>query len=144
VAAITPLLAEFMYKRRVIEVVFDSCAIAATYYAAYRLRFWDTGQYLANVEGFYDSLPVMLAAQLVAFFIAGVYRGTWHVFGRRDGVILLAGVVLGTAAALLGLVFLYDITYSRGVLLIYMGLVSLVTIAARASFRIAVDPGDRP
>ena len=142
-AAITPLLAEFMYKRRVIEVVFDSCAIAAAYYAAYRLRFPDTGQYLANVEGFYDSLPVMLAAQLVAFFIVGVYRGTWHVFGRRDGIILLAGVVLGMAMALLGLVFLYDITYSRGVLLIYMGLVSVVTIAARASFRIAVDPGDR-
>jgi UDP-GlcNAc:undecaprenyl-phosphate GlcNAc-1-phosphate transferase len=143
-AAITPLLADFVYKRRVIEVVFDSCVIAGAYYAAYQLRFPDPGEYLANSEGFYDSLPVILAAQLVAFFVVGVYRGTWHVFGRRDGVIVLAGVMFGTTSALLGLIVLYDMTYSPGVLLIYMALVSLVTIAARASFRIAVDPGDRP
>ena len=142
-AAITPLVTEFIYKRRVLEVVFDSCVIGASYYGAYRLRFRDPGQYLANAEGFYDSLPVILAAQLVAFFAVGVYRGTWHVFGRRDGVILLAGVILGTASAVLGLVIVYDAPYSLGVLLIYVALVSVVTIMARASFRIAVDPGDR-
>ena len=143
-ATITPLLAEFMYKRRVVEVVFDSCAIAAAYYGAYRLRFSDAGEYLANVEAFYDSLPVVLATQLVAFFVVGVYRGTWHVFGRRDAALLLGGVIAGTAAALLVLVYLYDVgSYSKTVFLIYFALVSAATILARASFRLASQATER-
>lgn len=133
---ITPLIADFMFKRRVVEVVFDSGAIALSYYAAYRLRFMDTGQYLVNVETFYDSLPVVLAAQLIAFFIVGVYRGTWHYFNMRDGLRLLKGVALGAAAALIVLLYLYDAPgQSRGVFPIYVGVVLGITMMARASFR---------
>jgi UDP-GlcNAc:undecaprenyl-phosphate GlcNAc-1-phosphate transferase len=134
--AITPLVADFMFKRRVVEVVFDSGAIAASYYAAYRLRFMDTGQYLANVETFYQSLPVILATQLIAFFIVGVYRGTWHYFNMRDGLRLLKGVALGAAGALIVLLYLYDAPgQSRGVFPIYVGVALAVTMLARASFR---------
>jgi UDP-GlcNAc:undecaprenyl-phosphate GlcNAc-1-phosphate transferase len=134
--AVTPLLADFMYKRRVVEVVFDAAAIAMAYYGAYRLRFIDTGQYLANVETFYDSLPLVLAAQLIAFFIVGVYRGTWHYFDWRDGVTLLKGAALGTAAAQLALLYVYDTAnHSRAVFLIYFVLTLAITIIARVSFR---------
>jgi UDP-GlcNAc:undecaprenyl-phosphate GlcNAc-1-phosphate transferase len=134
--AITPLLADFMYKRRVVEVVFDACAIAAAYYGAYRLRFTDPGQYLANAESFYDSLPVMLAAQLIAFFVVGVYRGTWHYFNWRDGVALLKGAALGTAAAQLLLLYVYGAaTHPRAVFLIYFALALAITVIARVSFR---------
>jgi UDP-GlcNAc:undecaprenyl-phosphate GlcNAc-1-phosphate transferase len=134
--AITPLLADFMYKRRVVEVVFDSCAIALAYYGAYRLRFTDPGQYLANAESFYDSLPVMLAAQLIAFFVVGVYRGTWHYFNWRDGVALLKGAALGTAATQLALLYVYGASnHPRAVFLIYFALVLAITIIARVSFR---------
>jgi len=133
---ITPLIADFMFKRRVVEVVFDSGAIAVSYYAAYRLRFLDTGQYLNNVEIFYDSLPVVLAAQLIAFFIVGVYRGTWHYFNMRDGLRLLKGVALGAAGALILLLYLYDVPgQSRGVFPIYVAVVLTLTVLARASFR---------
>ena len=133
---ITPLVADFMFKRRVVEVVFDAAAIAASYYAAYRLRFMDTGEYLLNVESFYDSLPVVLAAQLIAFFIVGVYRGTWHYFNMRDGLRLLKGVALGAAGALILLLYLYDApSQARGVFPIYVGVVLAVTMVARASFR---------
>jgi UDP-GlcNAc:undecaprenyl-phosphate GlcNAc-1-phosphate transferase len=133
---ITPLVADFMFKRRVVEVLFDAVAIAAAYYGAYRLRFTDTGQYLANVDSFYETLPIMLAAQLLAFFIVGVYRGTWHYFSKRDGVRLLKGVVLGTAAAQLVLLYVYETpSYSRGVFLIYLAVVLGITVVARASFR---------
>src|SRR3954470_5186623 len=37
--ALTPLVADFMYKRRVAEVMLDMCLIPAAYYMAYRLRF---------------------------------------------------------------------------------------------------------
>jgi UDP-GlcNAc:undecaprenyl-phosphate GlcNAc-1-phosphate transferase len=133
---ITPLVADFMFKRRVVEVVFDAGAIAVAYYGAYRLRFTDTGQYLANVDSFYETLPVMLSAQLIAFFIVGVYRGTWHYFNRRDGIRLLKGVVLGTAGAQLVLLYLYSTpTNSRGVFLIYLAVVLAITVVARVSFR---------
>jgi UDP-GlcNAc:undecaprenyl-phosphate GlcNAc-1-phosphate transferase len=134
--AITPLLADFMFKRRVVEVMCDFTAIGVAYYAAYRLRFTDTGQYLANVEGFYESLPVILATQLVAFFVVGVYRGTWAFFNVRDGLTLLKGVILGSAAAQLVVLYLYEVpTYSRAVFVIYAGLVLAGTALARVSFK---------
>lgn len=134
--AITPLIADFMYKRRVLEVVIDFCVIGAAYYGAYRLRFTD-GDYLANVETFYESLPVILAAQLIAFFVVGVYRGTWHLFGVRDSVTLLKGALLGTAAAQLVIVYLYHYTsYSRAVFVIYFVLVAALASAVRGSFRL--------
>lgn len=133
---ITPLVADFMFKRRVVEVVFDSGAIAVAYYASYRLRFRDVGQYLTNVDSFYETLPVILAVQLIVFFIVGVYRGTWHYFNMRDGLRLLKGVALGTAAALIVLLYRYDApAYSRGVFLIYPVMVMAITMLARASFR---------
>jgi UDP-GlcNAc:undecaprenyl-phosphate GlcNAc-1-phosphate transferase len=139
-AAVTPLLADFMYKRRVVEVLFDFAATGVAYYGAYRLRFIDTGQYLANAEGFYQSLPVMLAAQLVAFFVVGVYRGTWHYFNWRDSARLLKGVALGAAAAQLIVLYVYEVpSYSRGVFLIYVALVFAITVLARASFRGVVE-----
>jgi len=141
--AITPLLADFMYKRRVVEVLFDSCAVGATYYAAYRLRFQNSEEYLANSEAFYESLPVILSTQLIAFFIVGVYRPTWHVFNRRDGVKLVAGVALGAVAAQVALVSLYGGTvHSRAVMLIYVALVAAATILARAGFRFFVQRAD--
>jgi UDP-GlcNAc:undecaprenyl-phosphate/decaprenyl-phosphate GlcNAc-1-phosphate transferase len=133
---ITPLVADFMFKRRVVEVVVDFCAIGIAYYAAYRLRFMDPGRYLANVESFYESLPMVLAAQLVAFFVVGVYRGTWHYFNMRDSLTLFKGVVLGTAGAQIVLLYLYDVpTHSRGVFVIYLAIVLTLTTLARASFR---------
>src|SRR5581483_5709549 len=39
--ALTPIVVEFMYKRRVAEVLLDFCLVVMSYYAAYRLRFED-------------------------------------------------------------------------------------------------------
>jgi UDP-N-acetylmuramyl pentapeptide phosphotransferase/UDP-N-acetylglucosamine-1-phosphate transferase len=39
--AFTPIVVEFMYKRRVAEVFLDFCLVALCYYTAYRLRFED-------------------------------------------------------------------------------------------------------
>jgi len=137
--AMTPLLADFMYKRRVLEVIVDFCVIGAAYYAAYRLRF-SGGDYLLNVETFYESLPVVLAAQLIAFFVVGVYRGNWHLFGRRDGITIVKGVLLGTAAAQLVIVYLYHYaSYSRAVFVIYCALVIALAVGVRWSFRLVAD-----
>jgi UDP-GlcNAc:undecaprenyl-phosphate/decaprenyl-phosphate GlcNAc-1-phosphate transferase len=134
--AITPLVGDFMYKRRAAEVVLDFCLIGIAYYGAYRLRF-EGDEYLYNAENFYESLPVVLAVQLVAFFVVGVYRGVWRHFGLMDGVTIAKGVLVGMALTQLAIVYLYQYaTYSRSVFLIYAVLLGVLVTVSRASFRL--------
>ena len=134
--AFTPLVANFMYKRRVAEVLLDLCLIPLAYYSAYRLRF--EGALLApNYVYFIQSLPVVLAAQLLAIFVAGGYRGTWRYFGLMDAVVFTKGVVLGTAAAQIAIVYLYRFeNYSRSVFVVDATLLVLLLSGTRASFRL--------
>ena len=92
--ALTPIVVDFMYKRRVAEVLLDFCLVALCYYAAYRLRFEDPEDFMKNFQMFTRSLPVVLAAQLVAFFAVGVYRGVWRHFGMMDTLVVARGVLL--------------------------------------------------
>jgi UDP-GlcNAc:undecaprenyl-phosphate/decaprenyl-phosphate GlcNAc-1-phosphate transferase len=134
--AFTPLVANFMYKRRVAEVLLDLCLIPLAYYAAYRLRF-EGGLLSTNYQYFIQSMPVVLAAQLLALFIAGGYRGTWRYFGMIDAVVFAKGVLLGTAAAEIVIVYLYRFeNYSRSVFIIDAALLVLLLAATRASFRL--------
>src|SRR5262249_1986144 len=115
----TPLVADFMYKRRVAEVLLDCCLVPLAYYTAYRLRF-EGAQFGTNYPLFLQSLPIVLAAQLVALFIVGGYRGAWRHFGMMDAVVFGKGVVLGTVAAQLTILYVYRFqSYSRTVFLIY-------------------------
>jgi UDP-GlcNAc:undecaprenyl-phosphate GlcNAc-1-phosphate transferase len=133
---ITPLLTDFMYKRRVAEVLLDFCLIGLAFYAANRLRF-EGEEYLRNADTFYQTLPVLLAVQLLAFFVVGVYRGTWHAFGLMDGVTIGTGVVAGTALAQITVLILYGgFTHSRAVFVIYAVLVGALVTASRASLRL--------
>jgi UDP-GlcNAc:undecaprenyl-phosphate GlcNAc-1-phosphate transferase len=134
--ALTPLVGEFLYKRRVAEVLLDFCLITIAYYAAYRLRF-EGEDYVRNAEAFLQSLPVVLAAQLVAFFIVGVYRGMWRHFSLMDGVTIGNGVLLGSVISYVAVVNLYrNVTYSQAVFLIYALFVGVLVTVARASFRL--------
>lgn len=135
--AITPLAGEFLYKRRIAEVLLDFCLIAGAYYWAYRLRYENPEEFLANSERFYQSLPIILAAQLLAFFVVGVYRGVWRHFGLMDSVTIATGIALGIGGAQIALWGLYDqAAQSRSVLVIYVVLLGGMVIASRASFRL--------
>jgi hypothetical protein len=57
---VTPLVADFMHKRRVAEVLLDLCLITLAYYTAYHLRF-DSSQFGANYPLFMQSLPIVVA-----------------------------------------------------------------------------------
>ena len=136
VRTLTPLVGEFLYKRRVAEVVLDFCLITIAYYGAYRLRF-EGEDFQRNAETFYQSLPIVLASQLIAFFIVGVYRGVWRHFSLMDGVTIAKGVVLGTAAFQLIILNLYrTVSYSQTVFLIYAVLLVVLVTVTRASFRL--------
>ena len=46
----TPIVVEFMHKRRVAEVLLDFCLVAMCYYAAYRLRFEDPDDFMRELR----------------------------------------------------------------------------------------------
>ena len=136
---ITPLVADFMYKRRVAEVLLDLCLTALAYYTAYHLRF--EGMALAeNYRYFVQSLPVVVTAQLLALFIVGGYRGVWHRFGMMDAVVFAKGVALGTILAQMVLLYVYRFeSYSRSAFVIHSVLLLVMLCASRASFRLIAE-----
>jgi UDP-GlcNAc:undecaprenyl-phosphate GlcNAc-1-phosphate transferase len=134
--SLTPLVAEFMYKRRVLEVIMDFSVIGAAYYVANRWRF-DPEAYQANAENFYGSLPMVMAVQLLAFFVVGVYRGEWHVYGLHDAVTSVKGVVLGASAITLLVLALFQYTSDPRMIFVYYGvLLTILMLALRGSLRI--------
>ena len=134
--SITPLVANFMYKRRVAEVLLDLILIPGAYYIAYRLRF-EGAQFGVNYPFFLESLPVVLATQLLALFIVGGYRGIWRHFGMMDAVVFAKAVVLGTVTAELFILYIYRFeNYSRSVFVIDAALLMLLLSGTRASFRL--------
>jgi len=133
---ITPLVANFMYKRRVAEVLLDLILIPVAYYSAYRLRF-EGSQFGANYKQFLESLPVVLATQLIALFAVGGYRGIWRYFGIMDAVVFGKAVVLGTVGAELVILYIYRFeSYSRSVFVIDAALLMLLLAGTRGSFRL--------
>jgi FlaA1/EpsC-like NDP-sugar epimerase len=130
-SSFTLITSDLPYKRRVLEVLIDVTLAGAAYYIANRLRF-DVEAFAANAENFYRSLPIVLTAQLVAFMLVGVYRGTWDHFKRKHRVTFLKGVALGAAAGQLAVLGLYGYySYSISVFLIYALLLGVLMVIAR-------------
>jgi UDP-GlcNAc:undecaprenyl-phosphate/decaprenyl-phosphate GlcNAc-1-phosphate transferase len=133
---ITPLVTNFMYKRRVAEVLLDLCLIPIAYYSAYRLRF-EGPQFPVNYPQFIESLPFVLACQQIAFFAVGSYRGSWRHFGMMDAVVTAKGIVAGTVCVELVLLYLFRFdSYSRAVFIIYAAILMILHTGSRASFRL--------
>jgi UDP-GlcNAc:undecaprenyl-phosphate GlcNAc-1-phosphate transferase len=136
-STVTPILVDFMYKRRVAEVLLDFFLVTAAYYAAYRLRFEDPEDFMKNFENFLRSLPVVLAVQMVAFFAVGVYRGVWRHFSITDAVTVGRGVFFGVLTTQLVILYAYRFfSYSRTVFVIYGVLLLIAVVLSRASFRL--------
>ena len=133
---VTLLVTDFLYKRRVAEIMLDVGLVSVAYYAAYRLRF--EGNALSTFfPGFLQTLPLVLGVQMLTLFAVGGYRGRWRHYGLMDGVVFAKGVLLGTLAIVFSLTYLYRFeSYSRAVFVIYAALLVVLLIASRASFRL--------
>ena len=101
---LTPIVVDFVYRRRVAEVLLDFVLVTVSYYAAYRLKF-DFIEFAANFTYFTQSLPVVVAVQLAAFFAVGVYQGVWRHFSASDAVTVVRGAL--TSTILSALIFAY-------------------------------------
>lgn len=133
---LTPFVVNFVYRRRIAEVLLDSCLIAVAYYSAYRLRF-EGAQFQLYFPQLLQSLPLVIGVQIVSLFAVGGYRGVWQYFGLMDGVTFAKGVAVGTLCNISLLVYAYRFeAYSRGVFIIYAALLMLLLAGSRASFRL--------
>ena len=132
---ITPLLIEMTYRRRLFEVLLDLVLITVAYYTAYLLRF--EGAPGPNFDFFLKSLPIVIACQILFFFLFGVYRGVWENTGLRDLISYGKAITAGTIAPILLLLFLYRFdSFSRAVFVIYWGLMLMLVSVTRLSFRL--------
>ncbi len=133
----TPLgraMVEMAYKRRVVEVVLDFGLITLAYYASYVLRF--DRDFALYTDLFSASLPIVIATQLISFFVAGVYRGVWRYFGPADLAVYLRAVALAVASTVIVVVYVYRFeSFSRSVFIIDAMALALLLVGSRASFR---------
>jgi len=134
--SLTPIVVNVMHKRRVAEVALDFCLIALAYYAAFRLRFEGAEDFFHHFPGFYQTLPLVISVQLVAFFIVGVYRGVWRYFGMMDAVVMAKGVGAGALVSQLIVVATPFSSDSRTIFVIYSVILLVLMTTSRASFRL--------
>ena len=140
---VTPFVIDFMYKRRVAEVILDVCIVTIAYYSAYRLRF-EGPEFATFFPSFLESLPIVVGVQTVALFAVGAYRGVWRHFSLMDGVVFSKAVLFGTLSSVFFVVYLYRFeNYSRGVFVIYGALLLLLLGGSRASFRLISEFAQR-
>jgi UDP-GlcNAc:undecaprenyl-phosphate GlcNAc-1-phosphate transferase len=140
--AYTPLLVDVTYKRRIFEILLDVALVTFAYYAAYIIRFdRDSPLYY---ELFARSLPIIIACQLLTFFVTGVYRGSWRYISLADFTVYAKAIALAVLSSVMVLVFAYRFEgYSRGVFVIDGMLLALLVIGSRLSFRVIGDMAGR-
>jgi UDP-GlcNAc:undecaprenyl-phosphate GlcNAc-1-phosphate transferase len=137
----TPILIEITYRRRLFEVLLDLVLITVAYYTAYLLRF--EGILGPNFDFFLKSLPIMIACQVLAFYLFDVYRGVWERTSLIDLIGYIKAITVGTIMPMLILLFAYRFySFSRAVFVIYWGLMLILVSLSRLSFRL-LDEGVR-
>jgi UDP-GlcNAc:undecaprenyl-phosphate GlcNAc-1-phosphate transferase len=134
--SITPMLFRMMYKRRVAEVLLDLCLVSCAYYAAFRVKF-DGLQFTIAFDGFLQSLPIVLAVQMVTFFVVGIYRPVWRFFSLTDALAFAKSIIAGVVLTLVIAIYLFRVPdVSFALLVIYAAFLMLLATGSRASFRL--------
>jgi len=130
------------FGRQASAFAIDLLLVALAYYTAYRLRFEQT--FAAEEEVFVASLPLVVAAKMVAFAILRTYQGLWRYTSLGDIVRLAQAVALGGVLATLGVLAVFRFQgYSRA-LFVLDGLLLFVFLAgSRAAARLLAE-GLRP
>ncbi len=130
----TPLQQSLLvYARFGAEVGLDVALLTTAYYVSYVIRFEGAPQ-SAWMYLFVPSLPVVVALQLGALVVLGVYRTLWRYLSINDAVVIVRAVAAGTAMSALGILLLFRFQdYSRAVLLLD-ALLSVALLIGSRSF----------
>jgi UDP-GlcNAc:undecaprenyl-phosphate/decaprenyl-phosphate GlcNAc-1-phosphate transferase len=130
------LALDISYKRRVLEVLLDFVLIVVSYYLAYGLRF-EFELPRVMLTRFEQSLPVVVAMTMAAFFYQGVYRGYWSYVSTEDLLKYVTACALAVLLSVLSIVLLHRFDgYPRSVFAIFGLLMFLGVGGTRISFRL--------
>ena len=134
--AITRIMLELTFKRRLLEVALDFFLIGVAYYLSF-LTYFGFSMDAGGLELFLRSFPIALAGTYVSFFNFGVYRGVWRYIGVGD-LLRFLEAVLGCAVLVAGAVFLLypSQPYNLKIFIFYAVFLFLGLAASRSSFRI--------
>ncbi len=130
------VLANFSHRRRIFEILLDTCLVVLAYYSACLLRF--DGDFLAEqIAIFIKTLPLMIAIQVFFLLAGGVYRGIWRYAGVADLVVIAKSVLAGSVVSGLTVLFIYKFHGPARSVFILNGLLLFLFVgASRFSFRL--------
>jgi UDP-GlcNAc:undecaprenyl-phosphate/decaprenyl-phosphate GlcNAc-1-phosphate transferase len=130
------VIADFAYKRRIFEILLDVMLASLAYYGAYLLRF-DGGITQEQMRLCLQTLPLVIAAQLLFLLVCGVYRGLWRYAGLSDLLTIAKAVLTGTVAAGIIVSAFFDWETAGLTLFVLYGLLLFTFITvSRWSFRL--------
>jgi UDP-GlcNAc:undecaprenyl-phosphate GlcNAc-1-phosphate transferase len=129
----------YVYTRRLAEVAVDGALVAASFLAAYLLRFNGVGT--PNQRHYFLlALPVLLLCRYVALLVFGMYAGVWRYTSARDALRASAAVVVSevTAIGILAVTQGPPGDFSRSVFVIDVLICTTAIVAARFAERAIV------
>jgi UDP-GlcNAc:undecaprenyl-phosphate/decaprenyl-phosphate GlcNAc-1-phosphate transferase len=130
------VLANFSHRRRVFEILLDSCLVALAYYVAYLLRF-DGDLPGEQMAIFLRTLPMLVAIQIFSFLVGGVYKGIWRYAGIDELVRIAISVGAGSVASGMAVLLFYKFFGPSRAVFILNGVMLLLFVgASRISFRL--------
>ncbi len=130
------LINDLTHRRRIFEIILDFFVICITYYLAY-LTFNNLTMNPVVLDQYLDTLPVVLFAVFLTYYIFGIYRGVWKFISLDDLVWYIFAVISGVAVSGLLLFWLnpgdgFPISlYIFFALFLYIGLAG-----SRSSFKV--------
>ncbi|MBN1148422.1 MAG: hypothetical protein JXA78_14275 [Anaerolineales bacterium] len=140
--AISRLMLDLTYRRRLLEVILDFFLICLAYYLAFLTRY---GLVMdeTHLELYLQSLPLALASAYISCYLLGVYRGVWRYVDFSD-LLRYFQSALGSVALLAAFVFLLDSSgwlpwieeYAPIVLALFGAYLFLALAVSRSSFRL--------
>jgi UDP-GlcNAc:undecaprenyl-phosphate GlcNAc-1-phosphate transferase len=137
--ALVPTLAEFAYKRRVFEVLFDLATVLLAYYAAFLLHY-EGRLPQPEYRHFLDSMPAVVVAQITTFLAMGLYRGMWGYATLEDTARIVRSVLLSVTISVALCWALFGLhRFSRVVHIIDALLLLFAIAGSRISFRLIRD-----
>lgn len=127
------------YARAAGPVTADFVLAGAAYLAAFLIKY-DGDIPPRELDLFQHSIAPVVAVQLAALAVCGVYRGVWRYFGIGDAALLAKGCAAAAVASTLAVVFLWRFSqFSRTVFVVDAALLVLFLFGARTFLRVIAD-----
>ena len=131
----TLLVRSLFYRRRLAQILLDVVLITLAYYGAYRLKF-DGLLPPDYATAFEATVGLVIALNIVALALFGVYRGAWEYAGifdvyRMVGAILVSTIALSVYAEWR----VPELARSHSIVYIDMLLTMALVLASRLSFK---------